>query len=69
MTMPIGGAQGCDIVNVGCAAHGRLPLRSLNPRVLGDAFPDCFHGSSSGNLHFHGSHTNTDGTGDNVFSS
>ena len=32
-----------------------------------DQFPDCFHGSSTGNLHFHGSHTNPNGTGDNVF--
>jgi len=32
-----------------------------------DQFPDCFHGSSSGNIHFHGTHTNPNGTGDNVF--
>ena len=30
-------------------------------------FPDCFHGSSTGNIHFHGTHTNPNGTGDNVF--
>jgi FtsP/CotA-like multicopper oxidase with cupredoxin domain len=64
---PIGGAQGCDIVNVGSGGTAGYPYKSLNPPVLGDAFPDCFHGSSSGNIHFHGSHTNTDGTGDNVF--
>lgn len=33
----------------------------------GDKFPDCFHGSSTGNIHFHGTHTNPDTTGDNVF--
>ena len=33
----------------------------------GDKFPDCFHGSSTGNIHFHGSHTNPNTTGDNVF--
>ena len=33
----------------------------------GDKFPDCFHGSSTGNIHFHGTHTNPGSTGDNVF--
>ncbi len=33
----------------------------------GDTFPDCFHGSSTGNIHFHGTHTNPNSTGDNVF--
>lgn len=31
-----------------------------------DTFPDCFHGSSTGNIHFHGTHTNPNTTGDNV---
>jgi FtsP/CotA-like multicopper oxidase with cupredoxin domain len=31
-----------------------------------DVFPDCFHGSSTGNIHFHGTHTNPGSTGDNV---
>jgi len=31
-----------------------------------DTFPNCFHGSSTGNIHFHGTHTNPDGLGDNV---
>ena len=31
-----------------------------------DEFPDCFHGSSTGNIHFHGTHTNPGTTGDNV---
>ena len=33
----------------------------------GDKFPDCFHGSSTGNIHFHGTHTNPNTTADNVF--
>lgn len=33
----------------------------------GDTYPDCFHGSSTGNIHFHGTHTNMNSTGDNVF--
>lgn len=31
-----------------------------------DVFPNCFHASSTANLHFHGTHTNPDGLGDNV---
>jgi len=31
-----------------------------------DKYPDCFHGSSTGNIHFHGTHTNPSSTGDNV---
>jgi FtsP/CotA-like multicopper oxidase with cupredoxin domain len=37
------------------------------PASANDVFPDCFHGSSPGNIHFHGTHTNPNGTGDNVF--
>lgn len=37
------------------------------PKSVGDKFPDCFHGSSTGNIHFHGTHTNPNSTGDNVF--
>src|ERR1044071_2006397 len=37
------------------------------PIPPGDAYPDCFHGSSTGNIHFHDTHTNPHNTGDNVF--
>jgi len=37
------------------------------PASANDTFPDCFHGSSTGNIHFHGTHTNPNATGDNVF--
>jgi FtsP/CotA-like multicopper oxidase with cupredoxin domain len=37
------------------------------PESAGDTYPNCFHGSTSGNMHFHGTHTNPDGVGDNVF--
>ncbi len=33
----------------------------------GDTYPNCFHGSTTANLHFHGTHTNPNTTGDNVF--
>jgi FtsP/CotA-like multicopper oxidase with cupredoxin domain len=31
-----------------------------------DTWPNCFHGSSTANLHFHGTHVTPDGLGDNV---
>jgi FtsP/CotA-like multicopper oxidase with cupredoxin domain len=31
-----------------------------------DTFPNCFHGSSTANLHFHGMHVTPDALGDNV---
>jgi FtsP/CotA-like multicopper oxidase with cupredoxin domain len=46
--------QGCD------ESTGRQSYPGL------DKFPDCFHGSSTGNIHFHGTHTNPSSTGDNV---
>jgi FtsP/CotA-like multicopper oxidase with cupredoxin domain len=32
-----------------------------------DEFPNCLHASSTANIHYHGTHTNPDATGDNVF--
>lgn len=37
------------------------------PQSSHDMFPDCFHGSTTANLHFHGTHTNPTSTGDDVF--
>jgi FtsP/CotA-like multicopper oxidase with cupredoxin domain/plastocyanin len=37
------------------------------PVGANDKYPNCFHGSSSANIHFHGTHTNPNSTGDNVF--
>jgi FtsP/CotA-like multicopper oxidase with cupredoxin domain len=34
--------------------------------VTGDGAPNCFHGSSTTNIHFHGTHVTPDGLGDNV---
>jgi len=38
----------------------------IYPEGAGDRSPDCFHGSSTANLHFHGTHVTPDGLGDNV---
>jgi FtsP/CotA-like multicopper oxidase with cupredoxin domain len=40
---------------------------SLYPAGSLDVFPNCLHASSTANIHFHGTHTNPNGTGDNVF--
>ena len=51
--------NGCD-QSTGSGANAGYPANA------GDVFPDCFHGSSTGNIHYHGTHTNPNGTGDNV---
>lgn len=51
-TTPALSSTGCDVV------VGVYPGS--------DTYPDCFHGSSTGNIHFHGTHTNPNGTADNV---
>jgi FtsP/CotA-like multicopper oxidase with cupredoxin domain len=38
----------------------------LYPGQAGDESPNCFHGSSTTNIHFHGTHVTPDGLGDNV---
>jgi FtsP/CotA-like multicopper oxidase with cupredoxin domain len=42
---------------------------SRYPKQFGDesAFPNCLHASSTANIHFHGTHTNPNSTGDNVY--
>ena len=47
--------------------NGEKGLGCDTPVPPGDEFPDCFHGSSTGNIHYHGTHTNPNTTGDNVF--
>lgn len=52
----------------GCDQAGmRDPITGLfNPYPGTDKFPNCFHGSSTANIHFHGTHTSPDGLADNV---
>jgi FtsP/CotA-like multicopper oxidase with cupredoxin domain len=51
-----------------CDQLGQYPPPAPNPPnpQTTELFPDCFHGSSTSNLHFHGTHTSPDGLGDNV---
>ncbi|GEM_PF-596035 len=49
-----------------CDQSGQYPPTGGGTPQTSELFPDCFHGSSTSNLHFHGTHTNPDGLGDNV---
>ena len=42
-------------------------VKGPDGKFISDTFPNCFHGSTTANLHFHGTHTNPNTTGDNVF--
>jgi FtsP/CotA-like multicopper oxidase with cupredoxin domain len=52
-----------------CAKVGRDEKGdgAIYPRPFGDKFPNCLHASSTANIHFHGTHTTPNGTGDNVY--
>lgn len=39
----------------------------LYPGATKDVYANCLHASSTANIHFHGTHTNPNSTGDNVF--
>lgn len=54
---------GCDeATNITPAAT----VKNWYPGVRGDTYPNCFHGSSTGNIHFHGLHVSPSGFADNV---
>jgi len=57
------GGTGCDQVS---GVYPATTQTKGGKSVPVDIFPDCFHGSSTGNIHYHGTHTNPDTAGDNV---
>src|SRR6185503_8023099 len=62
-----GKTDGCDIAT----AERRNPAPPEPPQSSqiyprNDSYPNCLHGSSTANLHFHGTHTTPSTTGDNV---
>ena len=59
---------GCD-TSTGAPGYPNLGPDQSNTigQPLIDTLPNCFHESSTGNLHFHGTHTSPTSTGDNVF--
>src|ERR1022692_3962017 len=50
----------CDTVNGGGGLGGPYPGKDATN------FPNCFHASNTSNLHWHGTHTEPGGFGDNV---
>ena len=57
-----------DTIDVWEEARGDCDSTSNGyPEAAKDTSPNCFHGSTSGNIHYHGTHTNPNGVGDNVF--
>jgi FtsP/CotA-like multicopper oxidase with cupredoxin domain len=57
----IGTMEACDPFTMGHLGKG-----SSTGSAGGDTMPDCLHGSSTTNVHFHGTHTTPSTTGDNV---
>jgi hypothetical protein len=62
-----GGDFACDQFPVSTGVPGVTPAGPGYPQTARDTFPNCFHGSNTANIHFHGTHTNPNTTGDNVF--
>src|SRR6266404_2244100 len=74
-----GATPGCDEATfITGPANGRISVQGY-PRQPGppwttppwggppgDTYPNCLHGSTTANLHFHGTHTTPGTTGDNV---
>lgn len=60
-------AGACDQFSPGQAGSSGFAPGKGYPDNARDTFPNCFHGSSTANIHFHGTHTNPNSTGDNVF--
>ncbi len=54
---------GCDTSSGGSS----YPVLSEGPPQIVDTWPNCFHGSTTGNIHFHGTHTSPSGAADNIF--
>ena len=56
------GGTGCDEVS---GVYPPTQTKDGKTKPV-DIFPNCFHGSSTANIHYHGTHTNPSSTGDNV---
>ncbi|MDQ3279990.1 MAG: multicopper oxidase domain-containing protein [Acidobacteriota bacterium] len=56
-----------DPLKFGKVDTGRCDQTTAYPGSTGDVYPDCFAGSVITNVHYHGTHTNPNATGDNVF--
>jgi len=52
--------------DLGCDHVGKPDANGKYHYPASDKYPNCFHGSNTANIHFHGTHTSPDGLGDNV---
>ena len=52
--------------SLGCDKSGLPDGNGKFPYPAADIYPNCFHGSTTANIHYHGTHTSPDGLGDNV---
>lgn len=59
-----GKTPGCDIATATRLNSSTPSSAQIYPR--NDSMPNCLHGSSTANIHFHGTHTTPSTTGDNV---
>jgi FtsP/CotA-like multicopper oxidase with cupredoxin domain len=59
--------KGASIAACDISTSGDPSSTQGYPESAHESYPNCFHGSSSANIHFHGTHTNPNSTGDNVF--
>jgi FtsP/CotA-like multicopper oxidase with cupredoxin domain len=59
-----GKSAGCDVSNTLDGAPGKQERKEVYPS--GDTAPNCFHGSSTANLHFHGFHVSPSRLADDV---
>jgi FtsP/CotA-like multicopper oxidase with cupredoxin domain len=59
-----GTTEGCDRKTAQRTGTFAGPFLEIYPR--NDTYPNCMHGSSTTNIHFHGTHTTPSTTGDNV---
>ena len=57
-------AGGCDQSTGNAIVNNKVQKVPVYP--FNDAMPNCLHGSSTANIHFHGTHTTPSTTGDNV---
>ncbi len=65
----VGGTEACDQYTLSssqAASANQYGKNTPTNNMGGDVFPDCLHGSSTTNVHFHGTHTTPSTTGDNV---
>ena len=62
-----GKTPGCDEAT-GTAQDPQDPKKTIKVSIYprNDTMPNCLHGSSTSNVHFHGTHTTPSTTGDNV---